>query len=335
MRRLLRYFDRTIAGPLALWIKRPLIDAAPWTRRLRFYALFLLLIALSSPFLHSPLGIALLPGELVVHTLIVVVAVALAMLLIEAVIAALLRIAHRKTWVSTGGFLLRAAVAYLLSSVIVGPMHELSPFTRAIMEKHVQAGQTNMSWHVLPLALLIVYIAYQVMRKDYLARQVAALRQVNDELEMAQRERRKNLEPLGSAQEQTGPVISVRSNGVEIPLRAESILRVQADENYCHVVVDVGADETSKHYLVRITLSETLTILPEHLFLQTHRSHLVNLRYVTELIRDGRQRELRLTNGDRVPVSRARIGSIQSRIRDFLAADRCSGFANEVDAVNQ
>jgi hypothetical protein len=286
--------------------------------------LFLLFIALSSPFLHSHLGIALSAGGMVVHTAMVVAAVAIVMLLIEGSIAVFLRVTYRENWVSTGGFLLRAGLAYLLSTPIVGPMHQLLPFTRAIMEKHVPAGGGNVSWQVLPVALLIVYVVYQVMRKDYLARQVAALRQINDELGMAQRERREDRPGQGDAQEEASAVISVRSNGVEIPVRAESVLRVQSDENYCHVVAAVGADEAPKRYLVRMTLSEAVAVLPEHLFLQTHRSHVVNLRYVAELIRDGRQRELRLTTGDRVPVGRARIGSVQSRIRDFLAADRQS-----------
>jgi DNA-binding LytR/AlgR family response regulator len=141
---------------------------------------------------------------------------------------------------------------------------------------------------------------------------------------MAQRERREHPQVQGETQEQTSAAITVQSNGVQIPLPAESILQIQADENYCHVVADVGSDVPSKRYLVRMTLSEALALLPEHLFLQTHRSHLVNLRYVAELIRDGRQRELRLTTGDRVPVSRARIGLVQSRIGEFLAADRRS-----------
>lgn len=320
---LLRHFDRTIAGPLVLWLRRPLIDAEPWTHRTRPYGLFLLFIALSSPFLHSHLGIALSARELVVHTVIVVAAVVIAMLLIEAVVAALLRVAHRENRVSTGGFLVRAALAYFSSTLAVGPMHQLLPFTRAIMEEHVRTGRANLSWQVAPVALLIVYVAYQVMRKDYLARQVAALRQINDELGMVQRERRAD-PGQRDAQQQISSVISVRSDGVEIPLHTDSILRVQADENYCHVVADVATDETPKRYLVRMTLSEALALLPEHLFLQTHRSHVVNLRYVTELIRDGRQRELRLTTGERVPVGRARIGSVQSRIRDFLAGDRGS-----------
>jgi DNA-binding LytR/AlgR family response regulator len=319
-----RYFDATMAAPLVLWLRRPLIGAVPWTYRLRLYGFFLLFIALSSPFLHSHLGIALSAEELVVHTALVVVAVAIVMSLIEAVIAAWLRVGHRENWVSTGGFLLRAALAYLASTLAIGPLHQLSPFTRAIMQRHAQAGQASVSWQLLPLALLIVYVVYQLMRKDYLSRQVAALREINDELLMAQRERREHPQVQGETQEQTSAAITVQSNGVQIPLPAESILQIQADENYCHVVADVGSDVPSKRYLVRMTLSEALALLPEHLFLQTHRSHLVNFRYVAELIRDGRQRELRLTTGDRVPVSRARIGLVQSRIGEFLAADRRS-----------
>lgn len=317
MKRLLGYLDKSIAAPLLQWLKRPLIDAVPWARRLRLYTLFLLLIALSSPFLHSYFDIALSPGEMVVHTLLVVAAVALAILVIETIVAVVFHATHRENSVSTGGFLLRAAAAYVMSNLLAGPMHQLSPFTRTIMEKHLRAGQTNTAWQVLPVALLIVYVAYQVMRKDYLARQVAALQRINEDLRSAQRQRSDNPEHDGDTGERR---FTVQSNGVDLPLQAESILHIQADENYCHIVADLGNGEM-KRYLVRMTLTEAAGLLPQRLFLQTHRSHVVNLGYVGELIRGGRQRELRLSNGDTVPISRARAGSVQSRIKEFLTTD--------------
>lgn len=213
-------------------------------------------------------------------------------------------------------------------------MHQVSPFTRAIMEEHARASPASMSWHILPVALLIVYVWYQAARKDYLSRQVAALRRINDELALAHRERSGQRDRPDDGPAQPAPAVTVRSNGMALPLHAESILRVESDKNYCHIMA-AGGDGRTNRYMERMTLREALETLPEGLFLQTHRSHLVNLHCVAELIRDGRRRQLRLTNGDRVPVSRARIGTVQSRIGEFLgnhgspATTRQPGYAGE------
>lgn len=325
VKQILRYLENAAWTPLRQWLARPLIDAVPWMRRLRHYAIFLLLIALTSPFSHSYLDIKLSLGELIVHTAVVVVTVALAILLIEAATAALSRMAIREIPISTGGFLLRMAIAYVLSSSAIGLMHAPLPFTRAIMEKHADATQGGVSWQILPFVLLVVYAAYQVTRKDQLAQQLAELQRINRELEAAHRERQRGNEQKNHTPRQTSAVIRVQSKGIEIPLNAESVVRIQADENYCHVVADTGADVAPKRYLVRMTLSEALAGLPDQLFLQTHRSHLVNLRHVAALSRDGRRRELQLSNGDRVPISRSRMGSVQTGIQDFLASPGSGG----------
>lgn len=313
---LLRYVNNTIILPLSLWLRHPLLDAAPRGSRLRLYSLLLLLVALSSPVLHPYMNIALTRRELIVHTLIVTAAVALVILLLEAAIAARRRATRQANRVSNGGLLLRGTAAYLLAGPAVGLFHQASPFTRAIMEAHDRASPASMSWHILPVALLIVYVWYQAARKAHLSRQVASLQRINEEL--AQREHGEQHDRSDDRHARPTPAVTVRSNGVALPLRAESILRVESDENYCHIVA-AGGDGRTNRYMERMTLREALETLPEQLFLQTHRSHLVNLRCVAELIRDGRRRQLQLTNGDRVPVSRARINAVQSRIGEFLA----------------
>jgi DNA-binding LytR/AlgR family response regulator len=324
----MQYFNRAASSPLLEWLSEPLIEGRQWPRRLRHYATFMLLIALSSPLSHAYLGIELTVGQTIIHTAVVVAAVAIAIVLIEAAIACLRAIIHGRSGpvrpMTTGAFLARAAAAYALSSVMVGPMHSITPYTAKIMIRHSSAAQTAMAWDLLPVAMLIVYVAYQGLRKNYLARQVAALRRLNEELEAA----RENggLPEIGELGEHSAraalpsSAILVSANGVEVPLPPESIVRIQAEENYCLIVPDTVAAGTAKSHLVRMTLREALERVPGALFVQTHRSHIVNLRHVAELRREGRKRELRLGNGDRVPVSRARLGTVESRLRDRLSA---------------
>lgn len=310
-----------MAAPLVLWLRRPLIDDASWNHRLRLYGMFLLLVALSALPLHGYAGITLSHAELAVHTLLVTAAAALLLALIETVSAALRHLTARENRVTNGGLLGRAAAAYLLAIPVIGLLHLASPFTRGIMAQHARATELNMSWYVLPVALLITYMCFQAARKTYLSRQLARLRRINDELRRAQRNHRGDGERRDAGRQRHTPAITVRSNGVDIALHAESILRIRSDENYCHMVAATGDGGSARH-MVRMTLKEAAGLLPERMFVQVHRSHLVNIRCVTELIRDGHRRALRLTNGDRVPVSRARMAVVQARIGELLSAGR-------------
>jgi two-component system, LytTR family, response regulator LytT len=55
-------------------------------------------------------------------------------------------------------------------------------------------------------------------------------------------------------------------------------------------------------------------------FVRVHRSHLVNLRHVVRLISaDAESRQIELTGGVTVPVSRRRYGMVEERVRSFPA----------------
>jgi DNA-binding LytR/AlgR family response regulator len=78
----------------------------------------------------------------------------------------------------------------------------------------------------------------------------------------------------------------------------------------------------SPNIYVRMTLNEAATLLPNALFVQTHRSHLVNLLYAAEIVRADRRRALCLTTGDYVPVSRTRINTVQSKLKAFVTVSQ-------------
>ena len=320
MKRFLERTERVLVRPVALWFKSPLASSVSGKSRLRFYALLLLLVCLSVPLLHVYLDVSLSFVELAVHTLSIVLATAVVLLLTELVVGSP-RKANWNFQLSTGGFWLRALVGYPLALGAMYLIHDFLPFTRMILEKHSQAGHTNMPLKTLPVLLLVVYILYQVLRKNYLMQQIEALKQINLQLDHVKSKRREGAGQRIDDENVAYSGMSVKHNGVELTLDPASIVRIQADENYCHVVVNASPDKgAATRYLVRITLSEAIDSLPDRWFVQTHRSYVVNLLHVAEIIRYGRRCELRLTNGDRVPVSRARTKSVQSTVREFLAA---------------
>ena len=61
--------------------------------------------------------------------------------------------------------------------------------------------------------------------------------------------------------------------------------------------------------------SDLAAMLPERQFVLSHRSYLVNLEHVRYV----RNRELELTTGAVLPVSRYRLDELQQRMVDYLS----------------
>lgn len=76
-------------------------------------------------------------------------------------------------------------------------------------------------------------------------------------------------------------------------IKLSEIYYVKSDSNYVEVFLE------NKKHLVRSTLKNFSELLPDHLFLQVHRSYIVNIKYI-ESLGDG---EVRLNSDKNVPLS--------------------------------
>ena len=86
-----------------------------------------------------------------------------------------------------------------------------------------------------------------------------------------------------------------------------AIIRCEGENNYTTFYL-----ENSKPLVVSHTLKDYESILTEYGFFRVHKSHLVNMKYVTKVDRDG---FLWLNNGDSVPVSRRRKDEVMNLLR--------------------
>ena len=66
---------------------------------------------------------------------------------------------------------------------------------------------------------------------------------------------------------------------------------------------------------VNIKFSDLSALLPERQFISCHRSYLVNLEHIAYI----RSRELELTTGEVLPVSKYRLDELQRRLVDYLS----------------
>ncbi|WP_428656161.1 LytR/AlgR family response regulator transcription factor [Runella sp.] len=86
----------------------------------------------------------------------------------------------------------------------------------------------------------------------------------------------------------------------------ENIVQILGESNYSRIIMNDGQN---------IMVSQTLSMIQQKLpseFIRIHKSHLINVRYLAQILR--RQKLFVLTNGFRVPVSRRRAAGIQANL---------------------
>jgi two-component system, LytTR family, response regulator len=102
----------------------------------------------------------------------------------------------------------------------------------------------------------------------------------------------------------------VRVGNATVVLPVDRVSRLEADGDY--VVAHAGG---SRH-LLHLSLSSLLARLDPKRFAQVHRAHVVNLDHVRAFKRDARGNvEAELSDGTRIPVSRARAQELRSLVR--------------------
>jgi len=171
---------------------------------------------------------------------------------------------------------------------------------------------------VLPVVLLVGYALLQLIRKYSIAQELSELKAINKQLlevkhNYAQGDAFENEQILSTR-------FILRHEGEEASLRPATITRIEADENYCHIYVKAHGHQEKNHYMVRTTLSEVASQLSTNHFIQTHRSHIVNMDYVSNITKLGRNYHLVLTNGDELPVSRQRLKYVRESIVKYLGS---------------
>jgi len=336
-----------------VWLQQRIGVSLTLPTRLRFYAFILLFSALSVPLLHSYMTVDLSLGNLFLHAFQITLSVALMTAIVDTLIS--VGIGHHcwNITLPKGLVALTVGVVFVLVAMGVGVVQSVLPFTQHIITQHVVAGYSDMPLKIVPVAILVGYFALGAMRREkipFVYRQPpdsdrtrtidppAAIELVppanssNEKLGVvvgvaSAKEGRGMGQGWPSERKKHPPTLhlagtaaveqrfNVKHNGAELSLNPETIIRLEADENYLHILTQEKSSQQCTRYFVRITMSAALRELPSHLFIRTHRSHAVGLRYVSTLERQGRQCELRLTNGEQVPVSRNRTSEVTQRIQ--------------------
>ncbi|MEW5915096.1 MAG: LytTR family DNA-binding domain-containing protein [Gemmatimonadota bacterium] len=108
------------------------------------------------------------------------------------------------------------------------------------------------------------------------------------------------MEPLGR--------FLVRDRGRLVPVDTHDIVRLEADDDYVRVYT------RERNYLVYLTLNDFERRLDPGRFLRIHRTHMVNLDFVQQIVPlDGGRLQVEMRDGTKIAASRARSRALRDR----------------------
>jgi len=300
------------------WLKHAFTHISTSTNRIRLYVVAIALVTASVPFFHIDMGDRLSLTEAFIHILSVTLSTTIAIILFELLALIYLKNFIENRHVSTVFLWLSFAGVFILSLAIMHATHDFFPITFEIWNKHIKPDLVATPWKALPIALIIGYILIQLIRRHEMTQELADLKKLNEKLQTAVRNsiQPSNNDAKESRYHDVSTLALPLNHKENLYLNPASIIRVESNENYCHFWLAPNEEQSAHRHMARITLAEVANQLPENSFLQVHRSHIVNFRYVENLLRQKRNYQLQLTNGDNIPVSRSRIKQIRQKVQE-------------------
>ncbi len=176
----------------------------------------------------------------------------------------------------------------------------------------------------LPIWFLVCLVIFNYYGKQYLAEELVRVEEINRLLD---ENPGRFVKEKGPGTE-TKPIIAEQGNGGSnsilclensqsaIPL--PNISHISVEEHYCRIFTK-NEEGRLDSIEVRSPLKELLKQLPVSSFMQVHRSHVVNLAYVTHIDKRYSTYEVSLNNGEtRLPLSRRRTVEILPKLEQSL-----------------
>jgi two-component system, LytTR family, response regulator len=151
--------------------------------------------------------------------------------------------------------------------------------------------------------------AFELEALDYLLKPFgrerlnAALERVRKNLPVADNEPARSRAERALESDRDSPLTRffVRDQGRLIPINTKDVERLEADDDYVRVY------SRGKVYLVYLSLNDFERRLDPSRFVRVHRTHIVNLDFVSQLVPfDGNRMQVEMRGGARILASRAR-----------------------------
>lgn len=115
----------------------------------------------------------------------------------------------------------------------------------------------------------------------------------------------------------SNPILFEDENGnIELQLLSKEVLFLKSEGNYAEIYY-LNSGQSLQKKLIRNRLKNFEDILPKIHFFRTHKSYIVNIMHIIQVVGNARNLELILRGSDqRIPVSRSKTGDLTGILKD-------------------
>ena len=112
---------------------------------------------------------------------------------------------------------------------------------------------------------------------------------------------------IKGSERETKNSIVINARGMSVKLSPNEIIYIECNDKILHIVTEF------KSLNLEFTLSEIEKLLENYGFIKTHKSYLVNYRYIFSI----EKADVVLDTGDRIPVSKHRLAEVKKEFRSL------------------
>lgn len=181
--------------------------------------------------------------------------------------------------------------------------------------------------------ILIPWIVAQIIYtqqefKKRTDKELETIKQINQKLQSQPGpDRNDSVIPAVSGNEHSGEdsgetvFFELSSSHGKVPIAIEDIGCISAADHYCELTIKNNDDSYKE--LTRLTIKEAITQLPGDIFIQVHRSHIVNLNHVDKIIKKGQTYRILMKHSkDEIPASRHRAQDFLPKFKKMLMKNK-------------
>ncbi len=167
-----------------------------------------------------------------------------------------------------------------------------------------------------PWVLFMLLLTQGELRKK-LDKELTVIKQINEELKMRQITADDESVVVEQNNTQDLKRFCITSNDGDKYIAFVDIYYISVADHYCELVFK--KDGVFLRELIRLSLKEAMANLPSKYFDQVHRSHVVNLHCVKEIVSKGQSYQLRMAGTDElIPASRHRAREFLPKLKAML-----------------
>lgn len=116
----------------------------------------------------------------------------------------------------------------------------------------------------------------------------------------------------------------INNGGQQLRVNPETITHITVEDHYCRLYLQING--TAKQLMALTPLKSVFNKLPSQQFLRIHRSHVVRLDAIGNIIRKGRSYHLHIIPGDHyLPISRQRLPQCLAVLKRFEKIEKQIG----------